>query len=146
MGKRRVAPKFAGKAAYKPSEITGFKREDPGLWHMHRLAQATAKYAIVAEVVSARHCNSGYRPGDRFVMDVDGNLLSRRCPKKMCVYLLAQMTAPVALINERLIEGLSPNELHFMGQFHCPDSGAECRGYGRVMVRISALLRAEVAE
>jgi hypothetical protein len=47
----------------------------------------------------------------------------------------------VALINERLSEGLDPNQFHFMRQVRCPDAGVECSGYGEVMVQVSVVPR-----
>ncbi|MGD8561272.1 MAG: hypothetical protein PVG03_02000 [Desulfarculaceae bacterium] len=137
MGKKEALQRFADRVGYAPSEVARFDNDDPRIRHMERIAPAAAKNSIIAEVVNARHCNSGYRPGDKFVMDVDGNFISKLCPKKMCVYLVAQMMVPVALINERFSEGLDPNEFHFMREVHCPDSGVNCGGYGEVMVRMS---------
>ncbi|MDI7261843.1 MAG: hypothetical protein QME90_18260 [Thermodesulfobacteriota bacterium] len=79
--------------------------------------------------------------GDKFVMDTDGNLISKLCPKRMCVYLISQLAIPVALINERLSEELEPNQFHFMHYVRCPDVGVECSGYGEVMLRIQVIPR-----
>jgi hypothetical protein len=43
-------------------------------------------------------------------MDVDGNFISKLCPKRMCVHLISQLVVPVALINERLSEGWNPTD------------------------------------
>jgi hypothetical protein len=59
----------------------------------------------------------------------------------MCVYLISQLALPVALINERLGEGLEPNDFHFMRYVRCPDSGVECFGYGEVMLRVQVVPR-----
>ena len=98
-----------------------------------------ARYSIVAEVVKARNCNSGYRVGDRFILDVDGNFIPKLCPRRLCVYLLSQLAVPVALINERLSEGLDPNLFHFMHQVRCPDAGVDCGGYGEVRLEIKVV-------
>ena len=76
-------------------------------------------------------------------MDIDGNLITKLCPKRMCVYLISQLTIPVALINERLSEPLSPNDFHFMRQVRCPDAGVECLGYGEVTLKVQAVPRAK---
>jgi len=106
-----------------------------------RLSEAAPLYSIEAEVVRAKHCNSGYKEGDKFVLDVDGNLIGKLCPRRLCVYLISQLTVPVALINERLSEGLDPNDFHFMRYVRCPDTGVECLGYGEVMLRITVVPR-----
>jgi len=91
--------------------------------------------------VEARHCNSGHKKGQKVIMDVDGNCISKLCPKKMCIYILSQLAIPVALINERLNQGLDPNEFHFMRYVHCPDVGVECLGYGNVVMKIDVVNR-----
>src|SRR4030067_3846578 len=101
---------------------------------MERLGRPAPLYSIAVEVVAAKNCNSGYQVGDKFILDGDGNFVTKLCPPRMCVYLMAQMPVPVALINERLSEGLDPNQFHFMRHVRCPDAGAECSGYGEVMV------------
>jgi hypothetical protein len=73
---------------------------------------------------------------------VDGNFISKLCPKKMCVYLISQLMIPVALINERLSEDLEPADFHFMRYVRCPDVGVECYGYGEVMLKVQVVPRA----
>lgn len=114
---------------------------DPRIRQINKLTRAAARYSIEAKVVAARHCNSGYQPGDRFILDVDGNFVTKFCPPRMCVYLMAQLQVPVALINERLSEGLEPNQIHFMRHVRCPDAGVECGGYGEVMVEVGVIPR-----
>ena len=70
---------------------------------------------------------------------MDGNFITKLCPSRLCVYLLSQLTIPVALINERLSEGLDPNQFHFTHSVRCPDTGVECGGYGEVMVEIKVV-------
>jgi hypothetical protein len=59
----------------------------------------------------------------------------------MCVYLISQLTVPIAVINERFSEGLSPNDFHFMRYVRCPDVGVDCMGYGEVMLKIQVVQR-----
>ena len=87
-------------------------------------------------MVSSKNCNSGHTAGQTFILDVDGNFITKLCPKRMCVYLISQLTIPVALINERLSEGLEPNDFHFMRQLRCLDTGVDCYGYGEVMLKV----------
>ena len=143
MNKRQeeVLKRFGDRVGYSPSDLQNFSEDDPRLRLMERLAADAAKYSIQAEVVTSRHCNSGYKAGDKFVLDVDGNFISKLCPKRLCVHLIAQLVVPVALINERLSEGLEPNGFTFMRQVRCPDVGAECSGYGGVMLKVSVVPR-----
>lgn len=106
-------------------------------------AQEARAQSIVAEVLEAKNCASGYRAGDRFIMDVDGNFITKLCPKRLCVYAVANLALPVALINERFSEGLDPNAFHFVHQVSCPDVGVACGGYGQVRMRVRVLPREE---
>ena len=75
------------------------------------------------------------------MLDIDGNFIGKLFPKKMCVYLVSQLTVPVALINERLSEGHDPNDFHIMRHVRCPDVGVECLGYGEVMLKVQVVRR-----
>lgn len=145
MSKKQAWQSFAQRVGYSPQETAGVSADDPRARHVERLAQAAPNYSIVAEVVEAAHCNTGYQPGDRFVLDVDGNFIGKMCPKRQCVYLVSQLMVPVALINERLSEGLEPNAFHFAHQVHCLDVGVRCGGYGQVRLEVSMRPRSELA-
>jgi uncharacterized repeat protein (TIGR04076 family) len=141
MDEQKALKRFGTHVGYTPSEMELFKEGDPKLRFVSRLAKAAPKYSIVAEVVQANNCNSGYQIGDRFVLDVEGNFLSHLCPKRLCVYAVAQFVVPVALINERLSENLDPNLIHFMKYVNCPDVGVDCAGYGQVQFEIKVVPR-----
>lgn len=139
MTENKTLRRYAARVGYSDEEIAQFREDDPRRRLIERLAQVAARYSIVAEVVQARHCNSGYRVGDKFILDVAGNFLPELCPQRLCVYLASQLALPVALINERLSEGLDPNLIHFMSQVRCPDTGVDCAGYGEVTVAIKVV-------
>jgi uncharacterized repeat protein (TIGR04076 family) len=142
MGKNNeIIKRYGQRVGYSETEMKGFLEGEHRVRHVRRLSEAAKLHTIVAEVVKTRHCNSGYKVGDKFFLDVDGNFISKLCPKKMCVYLVSQLTIPVALINERLSEGLNPNDFHFMHYVRCPDVGVECSGYGEVMLRVQVVPR-----
>jgi len=133
--------RYADRVGYTQQQRERFSEGGHRIRHVRRLAQAASRYSIQAEVIESQHCNSGHVVGQRFLLDMDGNLLAKHCPKKICVYLVSQLTVPVALINERLSEGLDPNHFHFMRQVRCPDAGVECLGYGQVRVSVSVISR-----
>ncbi len=141
MDERKLLRRFGERVGYTEEQMEQIPDGDPRLRQIAKLTRAAAKYSIEAKVVAARHCNSGYKAGDRFILDVDGNFVTKLCPSRLCVYLMAQMQVPVALINERLSEGLEPNLFHFMKYVRCPDAGVECAGYGDVMVEVSVIPR-----
>jgi uncharacterized repeat protein (TIGR04076 family) len=136
-----ILKRYGERVGYNGDDLEKFKEGGYRVRHVRRLSEAAPQYTIEAEVVQSRHCNTGYRVGDKFIMDVDGNFITKRCPKKMCVYLVSQLTIPVALINERLSEGLDPNPFHFMHDVRCPDVGVDCSGYGEVMLRVQVVSR-----
>lgn len=137
----RIIDRYAARIGYSEAERQAFLEEGHRIRHVERLAKAAPLYSIVAEVVEAKHCNSGHAKGDRIVLDIDGNLVTKLCPKRLCVYLVSQLSIPVALINERLSEGHDPNQFHFMRYIRCPDTGVNCLGYGEVLVRVGVLPR-----
>jgi len=139
--KPKALKRFGELVGYSESDLEHFQAGDPRLRQMERLGRAAARYSIQAEVVRARHCNSGYKVGDTFILDVDGNFITKFCPAKLCVYAISQLAVPVALINERLSEGLDPNRFHFMHQVRCLDVGVECGGYGEVRLAIKVVPR-----
>jgi uncharacterized repeat protein (TIGR04076 family) len=136
-----IIRKYGQRVGYSASEIEKFQEGGHRIRHVKRLAKATPLFSIEAEIVKSRHCNSGHEKGQKFVMDIDGNFIAKLCPKKMCVYLISQLTIPVALINERLSEGHDPNDFHFMKYVRCPDVGVECLGYGEVMLKVQVVPR-----
>lgn len=136
-----IIKRFAHRVGYSELQVESFRKGGHRIRQIRRLSQAASKYSILAEVVAAKHCNSGHKKGQSFTLDVDGNFITKLCPKRMCVYLISQLTIPVALINERLSEKLEPNDFHFMRYVRCPDTGVECYGYGEVMLKVQVLPR-----
>lgn len=136
-----IISKYAERVRYTKSQIEEFQEGGHRIRHVSRLSRVARDFSIRADVVKSENCNSGHTIGQSFVLDVDGNFITKLCPKRMCVYLLSQLVIPVALINERLSEGLTPNDFHFMHYVRCPDAGVECYGYGEVMLRVQAVSR-----
>lgn len=133
--------KYIERVGYNSKQTQHFFEKGHRPRHVMRLSEAAQKYSIVAEVIEAHHCNSGHINGQKLILDVDGNLITKLCPKKVCVYLVSQLIIPVALINERLSEGWPPDDFHFMRIIRCPDVGVECLGYGQVMLRVRVVAR-----
>ena len=136
-----ILKRYGERVGYEETELEKFKEGGHRVRQVKRLSQAAKIHTIEAEVVKSRHCNSGYKTGDKFILDVDGNFINKLCPKRMCVYLVSQLAIPVALINERLSEELDPNPFHFMHYVRCPDVGVDCAGYGEVMLRVHVIPR-----
>jgi len=136
-----IIKKYGQRVGYNDSEMEKFREGGHRVRHVKRLSEAAPLYSIEAHVVRSRNCNSGHVEGQKLVLDIDGNLVTKLCPKKMCVYLVSQLAIPIAQINERLSEGHDPNDFHFMRYVRCPDVGVECLGYGEVMLKVSVIPR-----
>jgi hypothetical protein len=141
MTEEKVIKKYGERVGYTESEIAKFYEGGHRIRQVSRLSRAAAKYSIRAEIVTSKNCNSGHIVGQTFVLDIDGNFITKLCPDRMCVYLISQLAIPVALINERLSEGLEPNDFHFMRSAHCLDTGVDCQGYGVVMFKVQVVPR-----
>lgn len=139
--REEIIRRYGERVGYTESEIGKFQEGGHRIRQVERLSQAASLYSIEATVVHSKNCNSRHAVGQKLILDVDGNFISKLCPKRMCVYLVSQLTVPVALINERLSEGLDPNDFHFMRYVKCPDAGVECFGYGEVMVQVRVVPR-----
>ena len=135
---------FGQRVGYNEEEMKKFTEGQHRTRYVGALSKTTQNYTIQVEVVDSKHCNTGYKAGDKFIMDVYGNLISKLNPKRLCVYLVSQMVIPVALINERISEGLEPDDFHFMRYIRCPDAGVHCLGYGEVLAKVSAVPRNEI--
>lgn len=139
--KEDIIKKYGARVGYTASEVERFCEGGHRIRQIKHLSEVATKYSIQAEVIEAKNCNSGHKIGQMFTLDVDGNFLTKLCPSRMCVYLISQLTIPVALINERFSESLEPNDFHFMRQVRCPDTGVNCLGYGEVMLKIQVVSR-----
>jgi uncharacterized repeat protein (TIGR04076 family) len=91
---------------------------------------------IILEVVESHGCNSRHKVGDRFYFDGVGNLLTERCPQKVCAYSLNSALMMVFAANEMLFAGIDPNEIRFK-RSSCFDVGLQCGGWGRVALELS---------
>ena len=138
---KEVIKKYGNRVKYSEKELETFHEGGHRTRHIERISEVAPLYSIEAEVIKSRNCNSGHIEGQKFILDVDGNFISKYCPKRMCVYLISQLTGPIAVINERFSEGLSPNDFHFMRYVRCPDVGVDCMGYGEVMLKVQVVQR-----
>jgi uncharacterized repeat protein (TIGR04076 family) len=119
---------------YTDEEMKLF-REDPRNEHVMAAAPALMNKTIVFEVVKSHGCNSRHQVGDRFVFDGAGNLISKLSPKRMCVYALNAMAAPVFAMNELFYAGADPNRMRFK-RTSCFDVGIGCGGWGQVVLEM----------
>jgi uncharacterized repeat protein (TIGR04076 family) len=91
---------------------------------------------IIIEVVESHGCNSQHMVGDKFYFDAAGNLLTSRCPEKVCIYALNAATGMIFASNELFYAGVDPNEMRFK-RAACFDVGVQCGGWGRIVLELS---------
>jgi uncharacterized repeat protein (TIGR04076 family) len=119
---------------YTDAEMKLF-RENPRNEDVLSKAPALLDKTIVLEVVDSQGCNSRHKVGDRFLFDGAGNLLTKRCPEKICIYALNAATSLIYASNELFYAGVDPNEMRFK-RAACLDVGVQCGGWGRVVLEL----------
>ena len=70
---------------YTDEEMRMF-RENPRNEEVLSKAPELMNKTIVLEVVASHGCNSRHRVGDKLHFDGAGNLITKKCPEKVCVY------------------------------------------------------------
>ncbi len=132
---------FQNHLGYSDEEMKKFK-EDPRNQEVLMKGAELMSKTIVAEVVHSHGCNSQHKVGDKFFMDGAGNLISKLCPKKMCLYAVSALKPLVFSVNEMFYAGVDPNAILFK-RCGCSDVGLQCGGWGRVVMEISVVDRAD---
>jgi len=127
----RIAKKRLG---YSNDDLTTFKKDPRNADVLSKGAQLSNKL-IILEVVESHGCNSGYKVGDRFYFDGAGNLLTERCPRRVCGYSLSSALLMVFAANEMIYAGVDPNEMRFK-RSSCFDVGLNCGGWGRIVLEL----------
>ena len=95
---------------------------------------------IVIEVVESHGCNSQHKVGDKFYFDGFGNLLTKLCPKRICISALGAAENLVHAVGALMYAGQDPNELLF-NRVGCPDIGLKCGGWGKIVMEINVIDR-----
>jgi uncharacterized repeat protein (TIGR04076 family) len=128
---------------YSDAEMAEFKATTRNAEILKKAPEVMSK-TIVAEVVSSKGCNSGHKVGDKFYMDGAGNLISKKCPSRMCIYAVSALKPLVYAANELFYAGADPNKMLFK-RTGCVDVGLECGGWGHIVMEISMLDRDDSA-
>jgi uncharacterized repeat protein (TIGR04076 family) len=121
-----------GRLGYTDEEMKIFM-ENPRNEDVLSKAPALMNKTIIAEVVESHGCNSQHKVGDKFYFDGAGNLLTKLCPKRICVYALSSIATLIFTSNELFYAGVEPNEMRFR-RAGCFDVGVRCGGWGRIVM------------
>jgi len=119
---------------YTDEEMKKF-REDPRNEDVLSKAPALMNKTIIAEMVESHGCNSQHKVGDRFYFDGAGNLITKLCPKRICVYALSSIAPLIFTSNELFYAGADPNEMRFK-RTGCFDVGVQCGGWGHIVMEL----------
>lgn len=125
---------FQERLGYTNEEMRLFK-ENPRNIDVLIKAILLMNKTIIAEVVESHGCNSLHKVGDKFIFDGAGNLITKLCPKRICIYALGSIAPLVFASNELLYAGVDPNEMRFK-RTGCFDVGVRCGGWGRIVMEL----------
>jgi len=119
---------------YTDEEMKAF-RKNPRNENVLFKAPALMKKTIVVEVVESQGCNSQHKVGEKFYFDGAGNLITKLCPKRICIYALSSASKLIFASNELFYAGVDPNEMLFK-RAGCFDVGVQCGGWGHIVMEI----------
>jgi uncharacterized repeat protein (TIGR04076 family) len=120
---------------YNDEEMKRF-RENPRNEDVLAKAPALMNKTIIAKVVESHGCNSQHKVGEKFYFDGAGNLLTKLCPQRICIYALSSIASLIFTSNELLYAGVDPNEMRFK-RAGCFDVGVQCGGWGHIVMELS---------
>jgi uncharacterized repeat protein (TIGR04076 family) len=121
---------------YSDGEMQQFK-SDPRNIDVISKTTALLSKTFVAEVVEAHGCDSQHKVGDKFYIGGHGNLLTKLCPKKVCLFALIPVATLIYAANELIYAGVDPNEMRFK-RVGCSDVGLKCGGWGHIVMELRA--------
>jgi uncharacterized repeat protein (TIGR04076 family) len=126
---------FQQHLGYNDEEMKKF-RENPRNTDVLAKAPALMSKTIVATVVDSHGCNSEHKAGDKFYFDGAGNLITKLCPKRICIYALSSIAGLIFTSNELSYAGIDPNQMRFK-RAGCFDVGVQCGGWGHIVLELS---------
>lgn len=130
----RVWSFFQKRLGYTAEEMQVF-RDNPRNVDIVSQGSALMNKMIVVEVMESHGCNSRHKVSDKFYFDGAGNLITERCPQKVCVYALSSAATLIYAANELFYAGVDPNEMRFK-RTGCIDVGLQCGGWGKIVMEI----------
>lgn len=130
---------FRKSIGYTPEELEAF-RSRPNNVYVVENAHRLDRWVIVAEVIESHGCAAGHKVGDRLYFSPHGVLETEKGPSRICVQAIPALASAVAVFQERIIAGLSPDPYLFR-QVGCVDVGVACGGWGHIAFRLYAVPR-----
>jgi uncharacterized repeat protein (TIGR04076 family) len=131
----RTWKNFQQHLGYNDEEMEKF-RENPRNEDVLTKSPGLMNKTIVIKVVESHGCNSQHKAGDRFFFDGAGNLITKLCPNRICIYALSSIASLIFTANELFYAGIDPNEMRFR-RAGCFDVGVQCGGWGHIVMEIN---------
>jgi uncharacterized repeat protein (TIGR04076 family) len=130
--KKNMVDFFQEHLGYTDEEISEFM-ENPRNQKILAKAPELLKKTIVFEVIESHGCNTQHKVGDKIYFDGQGNLLTKLCPTRICVFAMGVMEKAIFGAHEMFYAGLDPNEMLFK-RGGCADIGLKCGGWGKIIL------------
>ena len=124
---------------YTDEEMKNFM-ENPNNIEILKKAPKLMNKTIVIEVVESRGCNVQHKVGDKFYFDGFGNLLTKLCPKRICISALGAAKDLINAVVALMYADQDPNKI-VINRVGCPDVGVKCGGWGNIVMEIKVIDR-----
>ena len=119
---------------YNDEEMDAFLKNPRNIDVLNKTLRLLNKTVII-DIIESHGCNSQHKVGDKFYFDGAGNLLTKMCPKKICIYALSAIDKLIFAENELVYANVDPNEMRFK-RTSCFDVGLKCGGWGQIIMEL----------
>ena len=136
MDREEYWQRFQQHMNYTDAEMEIF-RSDPAKVKMVTETKEFVKCKIIAEVIESHGCHAQHRVGDKIVMDGNGQMITKECPNKVCIFAASALHTPVSVIYERFMNHSDPNH-EKSSVVQCSDIGIENGGWGKILMKVYA--------
>jgi hypothetical protein len=124
-------------------KVIGYSNEDilKTTPRQHKSWKAQYKlneWFMVADVVEVHNCGARAKVGDRYVIQSATSLVPEESTVRfLCTGAILPIAQMGNILYERLAEGLDPHDFAANEMAWCQDTGVECGGYGRILMKLS---------
>ena len=130
---------FRQSLGYSPEELVAFRSHANNEFVAENAGRLN-EWLIVAEVVESHGCAAGHKIGDKLYFSPHGVLEAEKGPSRICVQAIPALASAVAVFQERIIAGLTP-EPYLFKRVGCVDVGVACGGWGHIAFNLYAIPR-----
>ena len=68
---KEIIKEYGQRVGYTKPQLDSFHDGGHRIRQVERLSEAAPHYSIEAEIVAAKHCNSGHQVGQKLILDKD---------------------------------------------------------------------------